>query len=161
MAERLYTTVMIKFSIFSFFQFLNVPTSGYLLFSFFLFSFSGSETKIKTEELFGKHWAGSCIGSHCDTLELRAFKKYDGARYQWGGCAEGMEFFKDGTAQTFSNVMCSTESSPMDSFDTKWQLKGDTLIMDGYYITTRYLVISLSKKTLQLKVLDWQSKEIK
>ncbi len=118
------------------------------------------DNKIQKVELFGKHWAGSCTNS-CDTLYFSAFKKYDSKRYQWGGDGEGLEFYKDGTAQTFSNVMCSDESSPVELFPSKWKLQRDTLTIDGYYITKTYQILILNKRNLQMKILGINAKEIK
>ena len=110
--------------------------------------------------LFDKHWAGSCEISGCDTIVFTAFKKYDSGRYQWGtGYAEGIEFYKDGTAQMFSNVLCSTESSPVDFYTTAWKLKNDTLILEEHNLIIAYKIISVTKKELKLLDLGFVEKK--
>lgn len=133
-----------------------------LLFLFpFLFYSPGIKPPLKKEALIGKHWAGSCSSSSCDTMEYRAFKKYDGSRYQWGGCAEGMEFYAGDSAQTFSNVMCSDESSPVDFYASTWQLKADTLTLDEQIMVVKYKVISVSKREMKLLNLGFEMKNTK
>lgn len=131
----------------------------WLIFPIWLFCFSGKDPGIKRELLIGKHWAGGCRTFACDTLEFTAYKKYDVARYQWGGCGEGMEFYENDSAQIFSNVRCSDESNPVDFYSSTWQLKGDTLIMDKHFMIVKYRVISVQKKKLKLLSLGFEMKK--
>jgi hypothetical protein len=124
-----------------------------------LFSFTESNDKFNCENLFGKHWAGGCVSNHCDTLRFLAFKKYDSRRYQWAsGYSEGVEFYRDGKAQTYSNVLCSSESDPVDSYTSTWKLKNDTLLLDEYNIIITYKIILLSKKEMKLLELGYKVK---
>ncbi len=110
--------------------------------------------KVQRKDLLKKHWAGGIQGYSQDTLLYRAYKKFDDKFYQWGHYPQGIEFYDTDTAQTFSNILCSTESSPWDSFSTTWSLRGDTLTMDDPYYTTRYRILNLNRKTLHLVVLS-------
>lgn len=134
-----------------------------LIFSFFLYGNKTQYIKIEKTELTGKHWAGYCNNMTCDTMNYKAFNKYNSDLYKWGsGYIEGIQFYKDSIAQTYRNVLCSTESDPIDNFPSKWWWLGsDTLIVDGYYFLTRYKVTELNRKVLKMQVIDTKMKVLK
>lgn len=111
------------------------------------------------KKLIGKHWAGSCNSTNCDTMTYNALKKYDEKNYQWGsGYGEGFEFFANDSATTFHNVLCSDESSPVDNFQSRWTVQNDTLVADGYYSRMTYRIVRVNRKKLELLVLNYEPK---
>jgi hypothetical protein len=131
-----------------------------LLISFAFIGFL-NQAQIDKNKLFGKHWSGNWVNASCDTFIYKAYKKYDAKLYKWGGNAEGKDFFKDSTAQTYYNIHCSDESDPKALLPSKWWLKKDTLIIDGYGITETYKVLLLTKTKMILKLIKLHAKELK
>lgn len=120
-----------------------------------------SKAQINKTYLFGRHWAGNCLNTTCDTFAYKAYKTYDADLYQWGGNAEGKYFFKDNTANTYHNVLCSSESDPKDLFASKWRWDNNMLIIDSYTMTETYKVLKLTKNTMLLKLVAYTTKGFK
>jgi hypothetical protein len=124
----------------------------------FIFSYS-NKNGITKNDLFPRHWAGSCNNVNCDTMTFGSHKKYNAKFYQWGAYAEGFEFNKDGTVSTFHNIHCSNESSPVDNYVSNWYWMGkDSLVIDNRIMNITYKVISLNKNELRIKLLNYKMK---
>lgn len=129
------------------------------IFFYFLLLSTYLTAQVNKKELTGKHWTGNCTGMNCDTMEFVAQKKYKEKFYQWGGFLEGKEFKKDGTAQKYYNIFCSTESDPKQAATSTWRWDGNQLIIDSEQMTEIYEVILLTKRKMLLKLVHYKGKE--
>ncbi|HET6989910.1 MAG TPA: hypothetical protein VFJ43_01245 [Bacteroidia bacterium] len=96
-----------------------------------------------------------------DTIRLTK-RKFSTDLYQWGsGIASGYTFSENGDFSEYNNVLCSSETDPVQYPDEHWQFHApDTLIISGQQRTIRYRMLQspfARKKTLLLKLIETHS----
>ncbi len=127
----------------------------------FLFSFKKQEDMKELDKKIIGHWVS--VSTNDSLLSISDFilsgkeitfelKKYSDKAYQWGGgFYNGMEFTNNKEFNFYSNVLCSTESSPKSNENQTWKIiNSNTIKIKDEQNTFNIRVISISKKILKV-----------